>query len=189
MKAPPRRSRARRGSITYNEWSYAKSQGLQVAKIVTSAGPEPVEIGTEIGRQVDRAVKIKGEGNDLVLDTATFYMPTEAGSYPIMLATYEIVCSKYADAEVATAVKAFLTSAVGRRPEGPRGQRVHPDPGHVQEPAGHRHRRDLLRETVTAMTVTPQTDCGGLVEGDEPTAGRDTAGMPTKPRGRGVEAR
>ena len=42
------------GSITYNEWSYAKSQGLQIAKIVTSAGPEPVELTVEIGRQVDR---------------------------------------------------------------------------------------------------------------------------------------
>jgi phosphate transport system substrate-binding protein len=100
------------GSITYNEWSYAKSQGLQVAKIVTSAGPEPVELSTEsAGKSID-AVKIKGEGNDLVLDTATFYMPTEPGSYPIMLATYEIVCSKYQDPEVATAVKAFLTAAV-----------------------------------------------------------------------------
>ncbi|PPJ18803.1 phosphate ABC transporter substrate-binding protein PstS, partial [Nocardia nova] len=28
-----------------------------------------------------------------------------------MLATYEVVCSKYSDASTATAVKAFLTSA------------------------------------------------------------------------------
>ena len=87
------------GSITYNEWSYAKSQGLSVAKIITSAGPEPVELTTESAAKSIDAVKIKGEGNDLVLDTKTFYTPTEAGSYPIMLATYEIVCSKYPDAE------------------------------------------------------------------------------------------
>lgn len=99
------------GSITYNEWSYAKSQGLSVAKIVTSAGPDPVELTAEsAGKSID-AVKIKGEGNDLVLDTSSFYMPTAAGSYPIMLGTYEIVCSKYPDAEVAKAVKAFLTVA------------------------------------------------------------------------------
>ena len=73
------------GSITYNEWSYAKSQGLSVAKIITSAGPEPVELTAEsAGKSID-AVKIKGEGNDLVLDTSSFYTPTEAGSYPIML--------------------------------------------------------------------------------------------------------
>ena len=38
------------GSITYNEWSFAKAQGLSVAKIITSAGPEPVEISTETVR-------------------------------------------------------------------------------------------------------------------------------------------
>jgi phosphate transport system substrate-binding protein len=32
------------GSITYNEWSFAKGQNLSMAKIVTSAGPDPVEI-------------------------------------------------------------------------------------------------------------------------------------------------
>ena len=40
---------------------------------------------------------------------SSFYKPTEAGAYPIVLGTYEIVCSKYPDAEVAPAVKAFLT--------------------------------------------------------------------------------
>ena len=30
------------GSITYNEWSYATKQGLAIAEIMTSAGPEPV---------------------------------------------------------------------------------------------------------------------------------------------------
>ena len=32
--------------------------------------------------------------------------------YPIVLASYEIVCSKYADPEVGTAVKAFLQSTI-----------------------------------------------------------------------------
>ncbi len=68
-----------------------------------------------VGRNVDRRVKVKGEGNDLVLDTSSFYMPTEPGSYPIMLATYEIVCSKYPEADVATAVKAFLHRRARRR--------------------------------------------------------------------------
>ncbi len=46
-----------------------------------------------------------------MLDTSSFYKPTAAGAYPIILPTYEIVCSKYPDAEVAPAVKAFLTVA------------------------------------------------------------------------------
>jgi phosphate transport system substrate-binding protein len=99
------------GSITYNEWSFAKSQGLSVAKIVTSAGPEPVELTAESAGKAIDAVKIKGEGNDLVLDTSSFYKPAAAGSYPIMLGTYEIVCSKYPEADAAPAIKAFLTVA------------------------------------------------------------------------------
>ncbi len=101
------------GSITYNEWSYATKQGLQIADIVTSAGPDPVKLSAEsAGKSID-SVKIKGEGNDLVLDTSSFYKPTVAGAYPIILGTYEIVCSKYPDADVAPAVKAFLTVAIG----------------------------------------------------------------------------
>ena len=101
------------GAITYNEWSFAKAQDLQTAKIVTSAGPEPVEISTETVGKTIAGATIKGEGNDLVLDTSTFYKPAETGAYPIVLATYEIVCSKYPDAEVGTAVRAFLQSTIG----------------------------------------------------------------------------
>jgi phosphate transport system substrate-binding protein len=99
------------GSITYNEWSYATKQGLQISDIITSAGPDPVKLSAEsAGKSID-AVKIKGQGNDLVLDTSSFYKPTVAGAYPIILGTYEVVCSKYPDADVAPAVKAFLTVA------------------------------------------------------------------------------
>lgn len=106
------------GSITYNEWSFAKSQDLSVASIITSAGDTPVEISTEtVGKTISGA-KIKGEGNDLVLDTTSFYKPAEEGAYPIVLATYEIVCSKYADPETGKAVKAFMQSTIGAGQEG-----------------------------------------------------------------------
>jgi phosphate transport system substrate-binding protein len=99
------------GSITYNEWSYAKKQGLQMADVITSAGPDPVKLSAEsVGMSID-TVKIKGQGNDLVLDTSSFYKPSQAGAYPIVLPTYEIVCSKYPQGDVAPAVKAFLTAA------------------------------------------------------------------------------
>ncbi|MBP2456150.1 phosphate ABC transporter substrate-binding protein PstS [Mycolicibacterium lutetiense] len=101
------------GSITYNEWSFAQAQGLSTAKVVTSAGPEPVEISTDTVGKTITGAKVKGEGNDLVLDTVSFYKPTETGAYPIVLATYEIVCSKYPDAETGQAVKAFLQSTIG----------------------------------------------------------------------------
>ena len=64
------------GAITYNEWSFAKSQGLATPSIVTSAGPDPVAISTEsVGKTIEGA-KVKGTGNDLVLDTSSFYKPT-----------------------------------------------------------------------------------------------------------------
>ena len=100
------------GAITYNEWSFAKAQNLSMAGVVTSAGPDPVQISTDsVGKTITGA-KVKGSGNDLVLDTSSFYKPTAAGAYPIVLATYEIVCSKYADAATGTAVKAFLQSTI-----------------------------------------------------------------------------
>ncbi len=101
------------GSITYIEWSVAQTQHLNVAKVVTSAGPEPVAIGPEsVGKTISAAWFIK-EGNDLALDTISFYRPNQPGSYPVVQATYEIVCSKYSDSGTGTAVKAFLQSALG----------------------------------------------------------------------------
>ena len=49
----------------------------------------------------------------MALDTVSFYRPNQPGSYPIVLATYEIVCSKYPDPQVGKAVHAFLQSVLG----------------------------------------------------------------------------
>ena len=48
-----------------------------------------------------------------MLDISSFYNPSQPDVYPIVLATYEIVCSKYPNAEEAQAVKAFLQAAIG----------------------------------------------------------------------------
>ena len=101
------------GAITYNEYSFAQAQRLFAARIVTSAGPDPVAITADtVGKAVSGAT-IVGQGNNLVLDTSSFYKPTQPGTYPIVLATYELVCSKYADPQTATAVRAFLQSTIG----------------------------------------------------------------------------
>lgn len=101
------------GSITYNEWSYAVGHQLNMAQIITSAGPGSVTITPEtVGRTIAGAT-FKGQGNDLVVDTSSFYKPTQAGAYPIVLVTYEIVCSKYPDGPTGTAVKAFMQSTIG----------------------------------------------------------------------------
>ncbi|KAA1245298.1 phosphate ABC transporter substrate-binding protein PstS, partial [Mycobacterium simiae] len=53
------------------------------------------------------------QGNDLVVDTSSFYRPTQAAAYPIVLVTYEIVCSRYPDAPTGAAVKAFMQATIG----------------------------------------------------------------------------
>ncbi len=101
------------GSITYNEWSFAVGRQLHMAQIITSAGPDPVSITKDSVGKTIAGAKFAGQGNDLVLDTSSFYKPTQAGAYPIVLATYEIVCSKYPDPATGPAVKAFMQAAIG----------------------------------------------------------------------------
>jgi phosphate transport system substrate-binding protein len=104
------------GAISYNELSFALQQGLFAAEIKTPASRKslrPVRIGTDtIGKTIS-AVKIVGKGNDLVLDLTPLYNPTQPDVYPIVMATYEIICSKYPNADVGQAVKAFLQATIG----------------------------------------------------------------------------
>jgi len=108
--------KATEGAISYNELSFALQQGLFAAEIKTPASRRslrPVRIGTDTVGKTITGAKIIGTGNDLVLDLSSFYNPAQPDVYPIVLATYEIVCSKYADADTAKAVKAFLQAAIG----------------------------------------------------------------------------
>ncbi|OBJ33483.1 phosphate ABC transporter substrate-binding protein PstS [Mycolicibacter heraklionensis] len=104
------------GSISYNEWSFAVGKQLPMAQIVTAAGSAPVAISAEsVGKTIAGAkfVSDANPDNDLVLDTASLYRPAEHGAYPIVSATYQMVCSKYPDAATGAAVKAFLQAAIG----------------------------------------------------------------------------
>ena len=92
------------GAVTYVELSYAQQNQLPMAQIDTGSGP--VELTSEsAGKTISTATQT-GTGNDLALKID--YATKEAGAYPIVLVTYEIVCSKYADAETGKKVKAFL---------------------------------------------------------------------------------
>jgi len=134
--------KATEGSITYNEWSFALALNLNIAKIVTSAGPDAVAISADsVGKTISGAT-IAGQGNDLVIDTFSFYKPTQPGAYPIVLATYEIVCSKYPDPQTGTAVKAFLQSTIGA------GQTGLADNGYIPMPDSFKSR---LGSTVDAI--------------------------------------
>jgi phosphate transport system substrate-binding protein len=97
------------GAVTYVEWSFAQDNKLSTAKIDNGAGAVELNADT-VGKAIDGA-KVKGQGNDLVLDLNSIYATKAAGAYPLVLATYELVCSKGYDADTAKAVKAFLTVA------------------------------------------------------------------------------
>ena len=92
------------GGVTYAEWSYATQNKLGVAQIDSGAGAVALT-GESAGKAVAAASQ-KGQGNDLALSLK--YDTKEAGVYPIILVTYEIVCSTYADKAKANGVKSFL---------------------------------------------------------------------------------
>jgi len=92
------------GGITYAEWSYAKDNKLGIAQIDNGSGP--VELtGEAVGKAVSAATQ-SGTGNDLKLKLD--YATKEAGAYPILLVTYEIVCSKGKDPAQAKLLSTFL---------------------------------------------------------------------------------
>ncbi|ORA79793.1 phosphate ABC transporter substrate-binding protein PstS [Mycobacterium malmoense] len=120
--------KATEGAVTYNEWSFAQAKNLNMAKIITSAGQDPVVISADsVGKTIAGAT-VSGKGNDLVLNLVSFYRPKQQGAYPIVLATYEIVCSKYPDPQVGMAVRAFLQSTIGA------GQNGLADNGYIPVP-------------------------------------------------------
>ncbi|GGK82587.1 phosphate ABC transporter substrate-binding protein PstS [Mangrovihabitans endophyticus] len=92
------------GTISYVELSYAENSDLSMAKIKNGAGEYTELTGESAGKAVEGA-KIVGTGDDLKLELD--YTTTEAGAYPIVLVTYEIVCSK--GSPKADAIKGFLT--------------------------------------------------------------------------------
>lgn len=105
-------------SIGYVEASFAQKAQLPAAQIINSGGGQPVALSTEnVAKAID-AVQVTGQGNDLTLDLNSLYKTTTPGAYPIALATYEIVCTKYADPQTGSAVKAFLQTALSPQAQG-----------------------------------------------------------------------
>ena len=94
------------GGVTYSEWSYAKDNKLGIAQIDNGAGPVELS-GQSVGKAVSVA-KQTGTGNDLKLKLD--YATKQAGAYPILLVTYELVCSKGKDPAKAKLLQSFLKS-------------------------------------------------------------------------------
>jgi phosphate transport system substrate-binding protein len=116
------------GGIGYMEWSYAGNKGLSVAKVDTGNGTGVALTKDSAGAAVS-AAKITGTGDDLTLSLD--YATKAPGAYPIVLVTYEIVCTHYKDAATGKLVKSFLTYTSSDA-----AQQLLPSQGYAPLPAG-----------------------------------------------------
>lgn len=114
------------GAITYAEYSYARDNNLSMVKIDNGSGP--VELNPTTTAAAVANAQFLGEGQDLKLNISSIFGASQPGVYPIVLATYEIVCSKGYAPDVASALKKFLTVALSD------GQGKLADAGYVQLP-------------------------------------------------------
>ena len=131
------------GAIGYVEKGFADQAGVPYAQIDNGSGA--VELTNDTAAKAIDAAKFAAEGNDLTLDLASLYGTKEEGAYPLVLATYNIVCSKGYDAETADAVKSFLTVAAND------GQAGLPDAGYVPLPDAFKER---LVTSIDAISST-----------------------------------
>jgi phosphate transport system substrate-binding protein len=96
------------GTIGYVELSFAENSSLTTAKVANGAG-EFVSLNAESAGKTIASAEVTGKGDDLKLSID--YNTKEAGAYPIVLVTYEIVCNKGLAADKLTLVKGFLAHA------------------------------------------------------------------------------
>lgn len=92
------------GAVGYVEWGFALDQGLSIAKIDNGAGA--VELTAESAGKTVEAAQVVGTGKDLTIKID--YATKAPGAYPIVLVTYELVCSAGNPADIAPLVKSFL---------------------------------------------------------------------------------
>jgi phosphate transport system substrate-binding protein len=101
--------RSASGTIGYVEKGFADQGGVPYAQI--NDGSQAVALTVDAaGKAIDGAT-FAGVGNDLELDLLSIYRSRAAGAYPLVMASYEIVCSKGYDPATSAAVKSLLTVA------------------------------------------------------------------------------
>jgi phosphate transport system substrate-binding protein len=97
------------GAIGYVEKGFADQSGVPYAQINDGSGA--VALTDDAARKAIDGAAFAGVGNDLELDLKSIYRTRATGAYPLVLATYEIVCSKGYDPATSAAVKSLLTVA------------------------------------------------------------------------------
>jgi phosphate transport system substrate-binding protein len=96
------------GAIGYDEFSFAVSSGLSTADVDNGGGP--VTLSKDSASTAAQAGTVKPSGTgDLTLSID--YATKAPGAYPIILVTYEIVCTKYSNSSVGSFVKNFMSYA------------------------------------------------------------------------------
>jgi len=113
------------GGIGYMEYSFAENANLKTAEIDNGSGA--VELTPQSASKAIAAAQIVGTGNDLRLQLD--YATKAEGAYPIVLVTYEVVCSTGLSADSGSLVRSFLTYTAGD------GQQALQDLGYAPLPA------------------------------------------------------
>jgi phosphate transport system substrate-binding protein len=104
------------GAIGYVEKGFADQSGVPYAQINDGSGA--VKLTDDAARKAIDSATFAGTGDDLKLNLKSLYSTKAAGAYPLVLATYEIVCSKGYDPATAAAVKSLLTVAADNAQSG-----------------------------------------------------------------------
>ncbi len=109
-------------SIGYTELSFAQDAKLGMAMVDNGGGA--VEASSDTAAKTIASGEVVGTGNDLALKLD--YATKDAGSYPIVLLTYEITCEQGLPAEQLALTKSFLTYTASDA-----AQEMLPDLGYV----------------------------------------------------------
>jgi phosphate transport system substrate-binding protein len=119
------------GAIGYVEKGFADQAGLPYAQLDTGNGV--VSLSNETASNAINAARFVADGNDLVLDLNPMYDTKDPRAYPLVLATYEIVCSRGYDPNTSQAIKSFITVAANNGQAGLSSAGYVPLPDKVKE--------------------------------------------------------
>jgi phosphate transport system substrate-binding protein len=97
------------GAIGYVEKGFADQGRLPFAQIDTGSGGVPLNEDTS--RNAVNLANFVAGGNDLVLDLNAMYGSEDLNVYPLVMPTYELVCSAGYDQDTVAAIKSFLSVA------------------------------------------------------------------------------
>lgn len=103
------------GAITYVEAGFAhqkEADGVKTAKIDFGSGP--VELSNEtVGTALENLEFEETDSeHNMVVDSEALFESKDAGAYPLILTTYNIVCSAGYDEETSKLVKAFFNTVL-----------------------------------------------------------------------------